>query len=64
MNGWMLIIALMQPGEQYLDKVVVGPFRSEPACKMARVEGIDQLQFQRVCVSVAQWDGVSNGKEK
>ena len=60
--GWMLIIALVQPGGQYVDKVVVGPFPSESVCKMARIEGMDRLQPQRLCVSMDHWEGrISKG---
>lgn len=56
--GWMLIIALVQPGTgQYVDKIVVGPFPSESICKMARVEGLDKFRPQRLCVTVEHWEG-------
>jgi hypothetical protein len=56
--SWMLIIALVQPSTgQYVDKIVVGPFPSESVCKMARVEGMDQLVPQRLCVSMNHWEG-------
>lgn len=56
--SWMLIIALVQPGNgSYVDKVVVGPFPSESVCKMARVEGMDRYRTQRLCVTVEHWEG-------
>ena len=55
--SWMLIIALMQPGGKYVDKIVVGPFPSESVCKMARIEGMDHLVPQRLCVSMDHWEG-------
>lgn len=55
---WMLIIALLRPGtDNYVDKIVIGPFVSESVCKMARVEGADRFRTQRVCVTLDQWEG-------
>jgi hypothetical protein len=55
--GWILIIALHTTSGQFVDKFELGPFATKKACMATKISGLNQFKKNKVCVTVAHWEG-------
>jgi hypothetical protein len=67
MNEWVLLIALLSPGGNFIDKVPV-EMPTKAACQKA-VKGLPQpgespmgVQYKGICVTMDHWTGKKKDK--
>lgn len=66
MNEWVLIIAMMTPGGDFMDKRII-EFKTRKECEAVRAQlpVLDtpyQVQHRGLCVTMAHWTGKKKDK--